>query len=122
MMRSNLFLGFVGLLLATVSYGLKINIIKTIAKATKSLALAIEVKNALTELVGGNSNNDQEFDVDRLVAELGNLIDTAKMEILSAIVLRSKLDRVDDAVIAIQSSHMDIKNVLEAQTGADELL
>ena len=44
------------------------------------------------------------------------------MEILSAIVLRSKLDRVDDAVIAIHSSLIDIKHLLEAQTGAVELL
>ena len=55
-----------------------------------------------------------EFGMEELVAELSDLIDTAKIEILSAIVLRSKLDRVDDAVIVIHSSLIDIKHAFWA--------
>ena len=100
-----------------VAHGLNILTITTISKAAESFKLALKIKDVITELGGEKSDAKEE-----LVAELSDLIDTAKMEILSAIVLRSKLDSVDDAVIAIHSSLIDIKHLLEVQTGAIELL
>ena len=102
-------------------HGLSILTITTISKAAENFELALKIKDAITEL-GGEKSDAQEFDKVELVAELNDLIDTAIMEVFSAIVLRSKLDRVDDAVIAIQCSLKDIKDVLKAETGADELL
>ncbi|XP_045173806.2 uncharacterized protein LOC123535279 [Mercenaria mercenaria] len=90
--------------------------ITTIARITYNVAkLSGNVNSILDILFGGESGGITTQDLDEAVESITRNINAAKMDILNSILLQSKFDRIDDAVIGIRSSLTDLKNCIEAK-------
>ncbi|XP_045172976.2 uncharacterized protein LOC123534694 [Mercenaria mercenaria] len=92
-----------------------LTVMKTIAGITYNVVeFSGEVTNVMDILSGGGSGGITTQYLDKAVESITRNINAAKMDVLNSILLQSKFDRIDDAVIGIRSSLTDLKNYIEA--------
>lgn len=86
----------------------KINWIPLISKAAGANDVITFALNAV-DFFSGTSSSEDKFNTD-----IEEAIDNSKTEILDNIILQSRFDKIDDAVIAIHSSLVDLQSYRKA--------
>ncbi|XP_053391439.1 uncharacterized protein LOC128554218 [Mercenaria mercenaria] len=115
-------------------YGLRLfllfSLFKNVSGVTIIIPAVIEIGHQVMDILDLGRNileffdeveeDKDDADIELLVVQIKDRIDSATTDIMTNVLAQSKLDKIDDAVITIHSLLIDLDNILHAQTSEDQ--
>ncbi|XP_045179581.2 uncharacterized protein LOC123539153 [Mercenaria mercenaria] len=93
--------------------------IKAALKIGAKVYNVVEFGMSVMGIIDNLKSGETPSDLSEIIDEVSAKIDASTTAIIKTVTLQSKLDRIDDAVINIHSSLIDLKHILQATTKKD---
>ncbi|XP_053385381.1 uncharacterized protein LOC128550425 [Mercenaria mercenaria] len=91
-----------------------------IIKVGQQIMDILDLGRNILEFFGAGEEDKDDVDIELLIAEIQDRIESATTDLLTNVLVQSKLDKIDDAVITIHSLLIDLDNIMHAQTSEDQ--